>query len=394
LSFSFAKNVDEPQQRTQALEGKQEYDVRADFRTMALLGPRSATWLPTGRTARTPYSRRPFTRSTNANELLHTSASRMGGEPFDEKGQAPEQETDTEESFHVELYKDPGQHITVIGAASNIFLCGIKGAAGIIAHSPALVADAVHSLTDLMSDAVTLTAVRMSKKKPDANYPFGYGKYEQLGSLGVSGLVCATAAGIGWESVQAIFSPAWAVNPELAPVCISVCFISVGIKEWLYRRTLKIGRKTQSRVLIANAWHHRSDAWSSIVAALGVAGSSLGVPMLDPAAGCVVALGVFKVGAEMGYTSIVELADRHDDSIEKEVLAATDGFDLHVSRVRVRKAGPRAFVHMHIMIDPRLSVSAAQYAIAKLKEKIKKRVPNVEEVWIKWSCDSPSAPIK
>jgi len=308
----------------------------------------------------------------------------------DEKVGSTQRGTEESVGLHTQLYKDPGQHITIIGAASNLFLCGIKGAAGIIAHSPALVADAVHSLSDLMSDAVTLTAIRMTKKKPDANYPFGYGKYEQLGSLGVSGLICVTAVGIGWESLGAIFTPVWAVSPELAPVCISVCLVSVGIKELLYRRTLQIGKQTQSCVLIANAWHHRSDAWSSIVAALGVAGSSLGVPMLDPAAGCVVALGVLKVGAEMGYTSIVELADRHDDSIEKEVLAATDGFDLHVSRVRVRKAGPRAFVHMHIMINPRLSVSAAQYAAARLKETIKHRVPDVEEVWIKWSCDSPS----
>eukprot|EP00397_Hematodinium_sp_SG-2012_P012416 GEMP01012585.1.p1 GENE.GEMP01012585.1~~GEMP01012585.1.p1 ORF type:complete len:567 (+),score=114.15 GEMP01012585.1:304-2004(+) len=286
---------------------------------------------------------------------------------------------------------DPGTQVTLLGAASNVFLCSVKGATGVLAHSPALIADAVHSLSDLLSDALTLVALRMGKKGPDAAYPFGYGKYEQLGSLGVSGLICATAIGIGKESVTAALHPAaWELSPDLAPYAISVCLLSVGMKELLYRLTMRVGQETQSCVLIANAWHHRSDAWSSIVAAFGIAGSYMGMPFLDPAAGCIVALGVFKVGAEMGYTSVVELADRHDNDIEKEVMAATEGFDLHVSRVRVRKAGPRAFIHLHVMLHPRISVSAAEHAGAKLKQSIKQRVPEVEEVWIKWSCEIPS----
>lgn len=113
------------------------------------------------------------------------------------------------------------------------------------------------------------------------------------------------------------------------------------------------------------------------------------MPFLDPAAGCIVALGVFKVGAQMAYTSVIELADRHDDSIEKEVRAATEAFDLHVSHVRVRKAGPMAFIHLHVTIHPRMSVSEAEYASKKLKESIIQRVPEAEEVWIKWSCEAP-----
>lgn len=289
------------------------------------------------------------------------------------------------------IWSDPAAQVTLLGAGSNIFLCLTKGVTGVLAHSPALMADAAHSLSDLLSDALTLSAVRMGRKQPDAAYPFGYGKYEQLGSLGVSGLICATAVGIGKESVEAALQPgSWDLVSQMAPHAVAVCLLSVGIKELLYHKTLKIGKESQSCVLIANAWHHRSDAWSSIVAACGIAGSYMGMPFLDPAAGCIVALGVFKVGAEMGYTSVIQLADRHDDDIEKEVMAATEGIDLQVSRVRVRKAGPRAFIHLHVMIHPRMSVSAAEYAGAKLKETIKTKVPEAEEVWIKWACESPS----
>ena len=176
-----------------------------------------------------------------------------------------------------------GTRVTILGLFSNIGLTMIKGTGGVLYNSSSLMAEALHSLGDLLSDFITLAAYKTARsRKADKSYPYGYGKTEPLGGLGVSLLLVGGSIGMAGHSFhqfQEIFQgngiseitlESFIMSPWAAVLLVG----SIGVKEWLYRITLKVGKKTQSSVLIANAYHHRSDVYSSIVALAGVAGAS------------------------------------------------------------------------------------------------------------------------
>ena len=257
---------------------------------------------------------------------------------------------------------DRGSRITLIGLASNIGLCGAKGVAGVYLNSAALLADAAHSLSDMFSDLVTLFCWKMSQKPPSPSHPLGYGKYETMGSLGVSLVLVAGAVGIGFHSYGLLLE---ALQPTLqhAPAAIQAfgsftgslahvahdhghshgsggpldpnamwfALLSVVVKEWLYHATLKIARSENSAVLEANALHHRSDSLSSGVTFLAIGGSWLGFPVLDPLGGLLVAGLIGKQGADLLIAALGELSDR---GVEPEVLRA---FDDAIAEVKQEK---------------------------------------------------------
>jgi cation diffusion facilitator family transporter len=191
-------------------------------------------------------------------------------------------------------------------------------------------AEALHSLGDLLSDLVTLYAYKFARAKADSKYPYGYGKIEPLGGLIVSGLLAGGGLGMAIHSLDQLhfmifsgvdqahqvlsadnpfFSHDYSSMIALSPYAAGILVASIGIKEWLYRITLKVGKRTQSSVLIANAYHHRSDVITSIVALAGVGGTAVGLPLLDPIGGMVVSGMVIKMGIESGIPSLKELMD-------------------------------------------------------------------------------------
>uniref|UniRef100_V5F2T9 Cation efflux protein transmembrane domain-containing protein n=2 Tax=Kalmanozyma brasiliensis (strain GHG001) TaxID=1365824 RepID=V5F2T9_KALBG len=254
---------------------------------------------------------------------------------------------------------DRGSNITLAGLVSNIGLCAAKGTAGVYLNSAALLADAAHSLSDMFADLVTLFCWKMSQKPPSASHPLGYGKYETMGSLGVSLVLVAGAVGIGFHSYALLVE---ALQPTLAsapaaiqalgawsgglahnfhdhahnegglldPNAMWFALLSIGVKEWLYRATLKIAREENSSVLEANALHHRSDSLSSAVTFLAIGGSWLGFPVLDPLGGLLVAGLIGKQGADLLIGALGELSDR---GVEPEMLQT---FDAAIDEVRQR----------------------------------------------------------
>lgn len=197
-------------------------------------------------------------------------------------------------------------------------------------NSSSLMAEALHSLGDLLSDFVTLYAYKFARVKADSKYPYGYGKIEPLGGLIVSGLLAGGGLGMAIHSLDELqfmifsgvdqvkevvsesstfFSHDYSSLIALSPYAALILVASIGVKEWLYRVTLKVGKKTQSSVLIANAYHHRSDVITSIVALVGVGGTAVGLPLLDPIGGLIVSGMVVKMGIESGVPSLKELMD-------------------------------------------------------------------------------------
>ncbi len=225
--------------------------------------------------------------------------------------------------------------ITWIGLFVNIGMVLSKGIGGVVFHSQALIADAVHAISDLFSDILTLSTVKITSKPKSALYPRGYGKVESLGAACVSGLLVVAGLGIGYSSVITIIEPliptgvidtllhlfqthshtaiAKVSGPE-APVDLNAAWIalaSIFVKELLFRKTLKIGKETRSSILVANAWHHRVDSLTAVVAVLTISGSYVfGVNWLDAVGGLIVSTMVFQAGFTGIKSSFLEIIDR------------------------------------------------------------------------------------
>jgi cation diffusion facilitator family transporter len=271
---------------------------------------------------------------------------------------------------HTGVPDDAGRQITLVGTGVNAGLIVAKLSAGVAGNSAALIADAGHSLGDLVSDAVVLWALRISSRPPDVDHPYGHGKFEALGSLAVSGLLMTTGVGIGWHSLQILEGSMASTGhqPEVTALAAGVAMVSILAKEQLFRRTLVVGQEINSPVIIANAHHHRSDALSSVVALGGICGSMAGFPLLDPVAGAAVSLMIVNTGKDIGFEAAKQLTDTAPEA-EGELMEAVKaelngmaGAERNVrswSHLRARWSGPVALIDLHIVVDPQASVSAA-----------------------------------
>ena len=276
--------------------------------------------------------------------LCRHSLRRLGSSATPSEGDEEEPEERQQEGDEAE---EAAVRITKIGAGVNLLLSGAKGAAGVACGSSALVADAVHSLSDLVSDSVTVLAVRLSRAPPDDDHPYGHGRYETVGALTVSGLVALSGGAIGVHSYEALLAVASAgsaaaqVEGAPLPLAAAVACAAILSKEALFQQTRLVAQRTRSDSLLANAWHHRSDALSSVVALGGVGGALAGLPLLDPMAGLVVAGLVLKTGLEMGWGNVKVLTDTTDEVTIAEVRGIAEAVPgvREVSAVRARHMG-------------------------------------------------------
>jgi len=270
--------------------------------------------------------------------------------------------------------------VTWFGLFANLILAIAKGFIGTIAHSSALIADAGHSVSDLFSDSITLWAVHMAGVPKDKNHPYGHGKFETVGTFIVAIFLLLTGVGVAWHVLNKIDTPEVPGTVALWMAAIAICF-----KEALFHVTRMIGRRSGSRVLLANAWHHRSDAISSVAALVGIGGAQWGIPLMDPIAGVLVAGLIIKTGIDIGYESIRELTD---ETVEEEViselgeiLAEIDGVD-HFHEMRARRMGPQLLVDLHIEVDSMMSISAAHQVAERVRLSILDELPAVNEVLV------------
>lgn len=251
---------------------------------------------------------------------------------------------------------------TFVSIALNTVLMTLQIVIGVVAHSQALVADGVHSLADLVSDFVVLLANRHSGAKPDADHNYGHSRYETVASLFLGALLIAVGVGMLWRAGTRL-----ADLQDIPVVHISALAVAALVlvsKEALFRYMLREAQRVRSAMLIANAWHARSDAASSLVVAIGIIGSLAGVRLLDPIAAAIVGFMVARMGWTFGWDALQDLSDRAlDDAAAADVrtlLMSTPGVrDVH--ELRTRKMGDFALVDAHILVDPLISVSEGHY---------------------------------
>ena len=278
-----------------------------------------------------------------------------------------------------EIFKNgesSADRVTLLGVVINLLLSVGKAVVGVTCHSSALVADAGHSLSDLFSDFITLWAVQIGRLPPDDDHPYGHGKFEAMGSLFLAMTLLATGVGVGAASGQKLMeivaaqrSGGAALTALVQSIPTAPALVMAGLsilsKEWLYRITKKVGEALNSQVVIANAWHHRSDAYSSILAlvSIGLAMSVPGLLAADAAAGILVAGMICMTGAEIFGESVKQLTDTNDEMlvgrVDSIIREGVDGADvLDVKRIRARQVGSSSIVDVSITTRERLSSTA------------------------------------
>ena len=281
--------------------------------------------------------------------------------------------------------------ITIWGIFLNIFLMAIKLISGILAKSSALIADGVHSLSDLATDFIVLVGTRLSSKPADKTHPYGHGKLETIASLIIAVALLVISSGLIWSAGISIYRHEHSFPGYLVLVVAAVSVIS---KEILFFITRKIARITHSTVLYANAWHHRSDALSSVAVLLGGIASLLGWGHADQVAAVVVGFMIIGVSGKIFFEGLHELSEHSADSESIEKIEMVLSKEKNISSwhaLRTRKLGAELCVDVHVLVDPVLSVQESHDISMKIEEEIEKELsmpvnilvhvePDVEEM--------------
>ena len=279
--------------------------------------------------------------------------------------------------------------VTWAGSFVNFLLVVFKFIAGILGHSAAMIADAVHSLSDFATDIVVLIFTRISNKPQDKNHDYGHGKYETLATAIIGIVLFAVGAGICWNGLRAI-QPVWQGGrlPVPGMLAFAGAIISIVSKELIYRYTIHVGRKINSNAVIANAWHHRSDAFSSIGTAMGIGGAiALGESwsVLDPMAAVIVSFFIMKVSVQLLKPCVDELTEKSlPDEIEKEICLIaenTPGVSA-IHNLRTRRIGNHYAIEMHVRMDGHLTLYEAHAKASVIENKLKEKYGNETHVGI------------
>ncbi len=273
--------------------------------------------------------------------------------------------------------------VILVGMLLNVVLSGVKLMAGIFANSAALVADGVHSLSDLVTDIVALVGIRIGSIPTDENHAYGHGKFETLAAAIIGVLLLVAGFGIGWAGLQQIhaYIQGQAIMKP-GTLALLVAFISIVCKEGLYQYTLRAGRRLESTALVANAWHHRSDAFSSLGTLAGISGAIfLGEKwrVLDPVAALIIALFVLKVAVDIMRSSVDELVEKSlGKEVEGRIVAMINGIDGadNPHRLRTRRIGNRVAVDMHIHVDPSHNIVEAHAISTRIEDALKDELGN------------------
>ncbi len=248
--------------------------------------------------------------------------------------------------------------VTLIGSVIDLLLAILKLLFGWIGQSQALIADGIHSLSDLLTDALVIYTAKHANKEADERHPYGHGRFETIATVILGGTLILVGIGIAWDATLRLFEPESLLNPGW--LALAVAALSVVLKEAIYQYTARAAKRLRSRMLHANAWHSRTDAISSIFVIIGIGGAMLGLNYLDAIAAIIVAIMIAKVGGDLVWQSIQELTDEALDqeqvkAIEQCITGISSVCSLHL--LRTRRMGGDALVDVHIQVEPYLSVS-------------------------------------
>ena len=285
--------------------------------------------------------------------------------------------------FNVMKGKDREKRIyrvTLAGSAVNVVLLVFKFVAGFLGGSSAMIADAVHSLSDFITDVIVLLFVRLSSKPEDSDHDYGHGKYETLATSLIGLALLCVGVMIMYNGVRSIVSAVMG-NPLPQPgmIALAAALVSIALKEWAYRFTAKVGRECESQAVVANAWHHRSDALSSIGTAVGIGGAILlgdKWAVLDPIAAVVVSVFIIRTAWQLTKKSAGELLEQSlPAEMEREIvdIVACEPMTSEVHHLRTRRIGSHIAIEMHLRMPGDISLYESHQHATNIEQELRKR---------------------
>ena len=272
--------------------------------------------------------------------------------------------------------------VTLYGAVVNALLGFIKLIGGIFFHSHALVADGVHSFSDLFTDIMVLFASKYGSQDADDSHPYGHQRIETAATLMLALVLILAGAGIAYDSLDEIIHGSHTIPRWLA---LPIAALSIFANEGLFHYTKRIGQRIRSDLIIANAWHHRSDAASSVVVLIGLIGSMMGYAYLDALAAVIVGLMVIKMGLSYGWDSVKELVDSAVEpqmtSKIEQIILSVDGVQ-KIHQLRSRLMGRDIFIDVHVLVPPFISVSEGHFIAQHVHHALMKQLDRIKDVTV------------
>ena len=281
-----------------------------------------------------------------------------------------------------ELKNNPGIRIILIGALANLLLATLKIVGGILGQSTAMLADGIHSLSDLLTDAVVLFTHKIGQLPADENHPYGHGRAETIGATLIGAVIITAGFGLAYESWKIISTGAFRI--PLVPAAMAAV-LSIIINEALFRYTRTVGEETSSPSLVANAWHHRSDAISSVAALVGISGAMAGYPIMDPIAAVVVAVLIVKVGYDIAFKGLRDLMDTalHETETRRiETMINNLPGVIETHNLRTRRIGGEVLMDVHILVDHEASVTEGHQIAENVRRELIRAMGNVQDVLV------------
>jgi cation diffusion facilitator family transporter len=271
-----------------------------------------------------------------------------------------------------------------VGIIGNILLAAFKLFAGIFGKSGAMVSDAVHSLSDVFATLIAWIGVRLSRQAEDAEHPYGHERLECVASLLLGLILAGTGIGIGWSGIRKLFGEGGSIEiPTLLPLIAAV--VSIVVKEGMYQYTMHYAKALDSAAFKADAWHHRSDAISSVGSFIGIGMAKLGLPFMDPVASIIICLLILKVAFDISRDAVYKMLDTSCDNAFEQRLRTFIGTQDGVGRIdllRTRQFGNRIYVDLEIAVKPDISLRDAHGIAERVHSAVEQEFPNVKHVMI------------
>jgi len=275
--------------------------------------------------------------------------------------------------------------VSAITIIVNIFLSIAKLISGLLGGSAAMISDAVHSASDVLSTLVVIIGLKAAGKKPDSSHQYGHERLECIASIILSALLLATGIGIGYGGVQKIISGDYGSLqiPTMLPLVAAIA--SIVIKEWMFRYTRRVAKKLNSGAMMADAWHHRSDALSSVGSFVGILGARLGAPVLDPIATVIICIFIMKAAYDIFRDGVAKLTDRAcEPEMENEIrelILSHDGV-LELDLLKTRLFGSKIYIDVEISAKGDQTLEEAHLIAQQVHDSIEKSFPNVKHCMI------------
>ena len=282
-------------------------------------------------------------------------------------------------------FESTATRVSSVSIAVNLMLAAFKFIAGILGHSGAMISDAVHSSSDVLGSLIVIIGVRMSEKPSDHDHPYGHERMESVASLILAGILTAAGLSIGKEAVESVISGSYLTDTSPGLLALIAAAVSIVVKETLFWYTWLNAKKIGSGALKAEAWHHRSDALSSVGALIGIGGALLGVRVMEPIASAVICLFILKVALDIFREAVDNMVDHACDEETEEAIrscvSAQSGVR-HVDQIRTREFGRKIYVDLEIAVDGNMPLREAHDIAQRVHDAVEVSFPEVKHIMV------------